>query len=121
MTVNGETGAFTVTSAASCANENVASYPNVLYGNSFGTISPGSPLPMQVSALTSVTSCWDYSVGGTAEDAYDVAYDIWFCPDTTCGTAKAFNGGAELMIRLDYQNATGWEYDLGPVTLGDII
>ncbi len=115
MTVNATTGAFSVTQGPNCGNT-VASYPNVLYGSSFGTTSPGSKLPMQVSALTSVTSSWDFSVGGTNADQYDVAYDIWFCQNNSCGTS-GFNGGLELMIWLDYQNAHGWEYDLGSVNL----
>ena len=93
MTVNDTTGAFTVTQGPSCGNT-VASYPNVLYGSSFGAVSPGSVLPMQLSALTSVTSSWSFSVGGVSTDQYDVAYDIWFCPNDACGAA-GFNGGTE--------------------------
>lgn len=115
MTVNDLTGAFAVTQGPDCGNT-VATYPNVLYGSAFGTASPGSTLPMQVSALTRVTSSWVFTVGGVSTDQYDVAYDIWFCPDNTCG-ASGFNGGTEVMIWLDYQNTTGWEYDLGSVTL----
>jgi hypothetical protein len=57
---------------------------------------------MQLGAVTSVTSSWDFSVGGASTDAYDVAYDIWFCPNNSCG-AGGFGGGTELMIWLDYQ------------------
>jgi hypothetical protein len=115
MTVDEVAGAFTVTEGPDCGST-VASYPNVLYGSSFGATSPGSALPMAVSALTSVTSSWSFSVGGVSIDHYDVAYDIWFCPDNTCG-ASGFAGGTEMMIWLDYRNTTGWEYDLGPVSL----
>ncbi len=116
MTVDSETGAFIVTQGPACGST-VASYPNVLYGSSFGTVSPGSALPLPLSALTSVTSTWSFSVGGASTDRYDVAYDIWFCPDTNCG-ATGFNGGTEMMIWLDYQNTTGWKSDKGAVTLG---
>jgi hypothetical protein len=47
---------------------------------------------------------------------YNVAYDIFFCRDNTCGT-NGFPNGTELMIWLDYQNVHGWNYDKGPVTL----
>src|ERR1700685_256264 len=57
--INDVTGAFTVTEGPSCGST-VASYPNVLYGSSFGETSPGSALPMQVSALTRVVSSWSF-------------------------------------------------------------
>ena len=116
MSINDATGAFSVTQAPSCGNT-VASYPNVLYGCSFGTCSPESMLPMPVSALTTVTSSWNFSVSGVSTDQYDVAYDIWFCPDNTCGS-NGFPGGTELMIWLDYKNVSGWKNDLGTVSLG---
>jgi hypothetical protein len=115
MAINDTTGAFSVTQAPNCG-DTVASYPNVLYGYSFGTSSPASLLPMPLSALTTVTSSWDFSVGGGSADKYDVAYDIWFCPDNTCGP-NGFPDGTELMIWLDYQNVKGWQYDLGSVSL----
>lgn len=116
MTVDASTGAFTVTQGPNCG-DTVASYPNVLYGSAFGPISPGSKLPRQVSTLTSVTSSWAFSVGGTNTDHFDVAYDIWFCPNNSCGSG-GFPGGLELMIWLNYQNTYGWQYDLGSVNLG---
>lgn len=70
---------------------------------------------MPLGALTTVTSSWDFSVGGVSTDEYDVAYDIWFCPADNC--ASGFANGTEMMIWLDYQNASGWQYDLGPVSL----
>ena len=115
MAINTATGAFSVTQSASCGNT-VASYPNTLYGCSFGNCSPGSMLPMPVSALTSVTSSWDFSVGGASADQWDVAYDIWFCQDDTCRSG-GFPGGTELMIWLDYRNVHGWKNDLGTVSL----
>lgn len=116
MTVDQGSGAFSVTKGPNCGNT-VATYPNALYGSSFGASSPGSVLPKQVETLTSVTSSWSFSVGGVPTDRYDVAYDIWFCPNDACGSA-GFNGGAELMIWLDYQNTAGWMVDLGSVSLG---
>ncbi len=115
MAINDETGAFTVTKFPNCGNT-VASYPNVLYGCSFGTCSPGSVLPKPVSSLSTVTSSWAFSVGGISSDQYDVAYDIWFCPDDTCGFG-GFSNGAELMIWLDYQNVSGWQQHVGTASL----
>ena len=116
MDINKATGAFSVTQGPEPCGDNVASYPNVLYGCSFGDCSPASMLPMQVSALSTVTSSWDFSVGGAASDRYNVAYDIWFCSDGKCGSS-GFPGGVELMIWLDYKNVHGWKNDLGSVTL----
>jgi hypothetical protein len=116
MEINKATAAFTVTQGPAACGDNVATYPNVLYGCSFGNCSPASMLPMPVSALSTVTSSWDFSVGGTAKDQYDVAYDVWFCPDQSCGSS-GFPKGAELMIWLDYKNTHGWQVDLGSVTL----
>ena len=116
MAINNQTGAFSVTQSANCG-DTVASYPNVLYGCSFGTCSPGTLLPMPVSALSSVTSSWDFRVGGVPSDQWNVAYDLWFCQDDTCRFG-GFPGGTELMIWLDYQNVSGWKKDLGTVSLG---
>jgi hypothetical protein len=115
MVIDPVTGAFTVTQFPDCGMA-PASFPNALYGCSWGICSPGSTLPKQVSALTSATSSWSFSVGGVASDKWNVAYDLWFCPDTNCGTS-GFPGGAELMIWLDYQNVGGWLYDQGPANL----
>jgi len=116
MSVDTTNGSFTVTEGPNCG-DTVASYPNVLYGSAFGTVSPGSVLPKQVSTVNSVTSNWVFSVGGTNADHYVVAYDIWFCPNTACGQ-NGFPGGLELMIWVNYQNTYGWQYDLGSVDLG---
>jgi hypothetical protein len=115
LVIDTATGAFTVTQCPDCG-ATVASFPNVLYGCSWGACSPGSKLPKQVSALTSVTSSWSFSVGGTPADQWNVAYDLWFCPNDHCGS-DGFPGGAELMIWLDYQNVGGWLNDQGSVSL----
>lgn len=116
MDIDKSTGAFRVTKGPAACGDQVATYPNVLYGCSFGNCSPGSLLPMQVAELSSATSRWSFDVGGTDRDQYDVAYDIWFCPDNNCG-GSGFPKGVELMIWLDYENVQGWENDLGQVTL----
>jgi cellulose 1,4-beta-cellobiosidase len=116
MEINNATAAFAVTQGPNACGDTVASYPNVLYGCSFGNCSPASMLPMPVSALSTVTSSWDFTVGASAHDDYDVAYDIWFCPDNHCG-ANGFPGGLEVMIWLDYNIAHGWKTHLGSVTV----
>ncbi len=115
--INQATAAFRVTQGPAACGNTVATYPNVLYGCSFGTCSPDSLLPMQMSMLSTVTSSWSFSTGGAASDQFDVAYDIWFCTDNTCA-GTGFPGGVEIMIWLDYKNLQGWQTDLGRVTLG---
>lgn len=116
MDIDKTTGAFTVTQGPDPCGESVASYPNVLYGCSFGNCSPDSMLPMQMGELSTVTSSWAFSAGGSARDSYNVSYDIWFCPDQNCGST-GFPGGTEVMIWLDHKNASGWQTHLGSVTL----
>jgi cellulose 1,4-beta-cellobiosidase len=114
--MNSSTGAFSVTEGPAPCGNNVASYPNVLYGCSYGNCSPATVLPLPVTQVSSLTSNWDFSVGGSPGDAWNVSYDIWFCPDDNCG-ASGFPKGLELMIWLDYSNAHGWRTNLGSKNL----
>ncbi|MGH7738753.1 MAG: GH12 family glycosyl hydrolase domain-containing protein, partial [bacterium] len=99
MTINDQTGAFTVTrDSFSCAPD-VASYPFIYYGSHFGSVSPGSVLPMKIGTLKTATSRWDFAVPSTG--SWDAAYDIWFSQGLS--TVGGFRGGAELMIWLNYR------------------
>jgi hypothetical protein len=116
MEINTATGAFSVTEGPPPCGDNVASFPNVLYGCSYGNCSPKTILPLPVTSVRQLTSSWDFSVGGTSSDRWNVAYDIWFCPDDNCG-ASGFPKGLELMIWLDVKNARGWKDHLGTAKL----
>jgi cellulose 1,4-beta-cellobiosidase len=116
MKVNTQTGAFSVTEGPPACGDDVASYPNVLYGCSYGNCSPATILPLPVPSVYKLTSSWDFAVGGRSSDRWNVSYDIWFCPDDNCG-ASGFPRGMELMIWLDYKNARGWKDHLGTVKL----
>ncbi len=114
MNIDTTTGAFSVTQGPTCGANTVGSYPDIMYGSAFGGSSPPPcALPAAISTLTCVTSDWNFSVSQTG--VWDVAYDIWFCPDNTCGAA-GFSGGAEMMIWLKY-TSHGWEYDQGSATI----
>lgn len=118
VNINNVTGAFSVILGPNCSSSsNVASYPNIFYGNEEGSVSPGSVLPIQVSALNSVTSNWNFTPGGTASDAWDIAYDIWLGPTMNC-TSGFPCGGAELMIWVDYLNLTGYQNAHGTISVG---
>ena len=112
LSVNDKTGAFTVTKATYSCGYNVSAYPCVLYGKAFGVASDQNDLPIQIGALKSLTSDWSFTP--TYTGAWDAAYDIWICPDDNCGPG-GFNGGAEVMVWLDYFNTGGWKQDEGPV------
>jgi hypothetical protein len=114
MSIDDQTGSYTVTKGTYSCDFNVASYPSILYGRAFGSNSPNSALPASVSLLKCVNTDWSFKP--TNSGRWDAAYDIWLCPDNQCGPG-GFNGGLELMIWLDYLNTNGWKNDLGPVTV----
>lgn len=101
MNVNTANGDFSVTEFTSSCGNNVATYPSIYYGCHFGNCSNFTNLPMLVSAVTCATSSWNYTIN---MGNYDVAYDIWF--STSTDTNNGYAGGAEMMIWLNYNNAS---------------
>ncbi|MCV6970670.1 hypothetical protein H7I00_13940 [Mycobacterium bohemicum] len=53
-------------------------YPSIFDGWHYGTGSPGTNLPMQLSQIQTATSSIDYTYPGTG--TYDASYDIWLNP-----------------------------------------
>ncbi len=107
MTINNSTGDFSVTAGNFQCSDTVATYPSIVYGcQSDGSCSSGTNLPIEVSALTCVTSSWNIAVTNeTGSDLWDAAYDIWF---TTSSTGTGLNNhSAELMLWLNYMPGTG--------------
>jgi hypothetical protein len=78
ITVSG-TG-FTITTENGSAPTNGAplGYPSVYLGYHYGTGSPGSPLPEQLSQIQSATSSITYTYPSSG--TYDASYDIWLNP-----------------------------------------
>jgi len=111
--IDDQTGAFTVTQNTPVCPD-VSSYPSVVYGRAWGLNTAQSALPALLNSLQSLASSWAFTP--TYTGGWDAAYDIWVCPDNTCGSS-GFNGGAEIMIWLDYYGTNGWKDDMGPVTL----
>src|SRR5690349_19912985 len=68
---------FAITTQQGVGNTSGApvSYPAVFLGCHYTNCSPGTPLPMQVSAIGSATSSISYNYVSGA--TYDAAYDIW--------------------------------------------
>jgi hypothetical protein len=83
-------------------------FPDIFYGCSRGTCSPGTALPRRVSALRDPQVSW-YSTD-RASGQWNAAFDIWF------GRRRQVSGqpdGAELMIWLDERGAAVPTYDGG--------
>ncbi len=116
VSIDDQTGAYTVTKGDyHCSSPYVvAAYPSILYGSAWSLKSPNSLLPAPLNKLKCVNSSWCFQPTDTG--TWDAAYDIWLCPDNSCGS-DGFKGGAEIMIWLDYRNTSGWKTDQGPVTL----
>ncbi|MEV0570013.1 cellulose binding domain-containing protein [Dactylosporangium sp. NPDC050588] len=75
-----------------------ASYPAIYVGCHYSNCSPGTNLPMQISAISSAQTSISYSyVGGT----YDAAYDIWMDPTPKTNGVNA----TEIMIWFNRQGS----------------
>jgi hypothetical protein len=72
------------------------SYPAIYLGCHYGNCSPNSPLPMQISRISSATSSTTetYPSSGT----YDAAYDIWLNQTTDVSGVQ----DTEIMIWLNH-------------------
>ena len=75
------------------------SYPAVYYGCHYTNCSPGTNLPIQVSAISSATSSISYSYVSGA--TYDAAYDIWLDPSPRTNGVNA----QEIMIWFNRQGS----------------
>ena len=78
--INVTDSGFAITSQAGVGSTSGApvSYPAIYYGCHYTKCSPGTNLPMQVSAISSATSSINYTYVSGA--TYDAAYDIWLDP-----------------------------------------
>jgi Glycosyl hydrolase family 12 len=101
VTTSGSAG-FTVANS-SIANSTYGApggYPAIYRGCHWGTCTPGSGFPIQVSGIHAgtVTTSWSTSQPAGSSD-YDVAYDIWF---NQTPTTSGQPNGTELMIWLNH-------------------
>ncbi len=117
LKIDDKTGDFTVVKDTFDCGYGVASYPYILYGSSWGVTSGAKDLPAPISSLKNLLTDW--TIQTTRTGAWDAAYDIWVCPDNKCG-GDGFNGGAEVMVWLDYFNCGGWQYKVGDVSIEGI-
>ncbi|GAA2890030.1 glycosyl hydrolase family 5 [Actinoplanes cyaneus] len=75
------------------------SYPAIFYGCHYTNCSPGTNLPIQVSAISSATSSISYNYVSGA--TYDAAYDIWLDPSPRKDGVNA----QEIMIWFNRQGS----------------
>jgi hypothetical protein len=91
--------AITAQAGVGSTSGSPVSYPAVYLGCHYTKCSPSSPLPKQVSAITSATSSISYTYVSGA--TYDASYDIWLDP-----TAKTDGvNQQEVMIWFNRQGA----------------
>ncbi len=111
VNINSATGAFSVIQGPTCpSSSDVGSYPNIFMGNEEGTHSNTTILPALISSLHSVTSSWNFTPGGTSNDSWDIAYDVWLGPNANCAGGSSWPcGGTEMMIWVDYQHLSGYQ------------
>jgi chitodextrinase len=85
-----------------------ATYPSIFKGCHWGSCTPNSGLPIQVSKLGSAVSSWSTVQPGSG--AYDVAYDLWF---NSTPTTSGQPDGTEIMI---WMNSRGGVQPFGSQT-----
>jgi len=87
-------------------------YPAVYLGCHYSNCSPSTPLPLQISGITSATSSIDYTYPSDPSSIYDASYDIWMDPTPkTTGVNQQ-----ELMIWFTKQGGIqpiSYSYDAG--------
>jgi len=90
--------AFTVTSSSHNQNS-VASYPAVYKGCHWGACTSGSGMPIVYSQVSSAPFSWSVT-RSTSGGMWNIAAEAWLSPNSS--SANGYNGGAEIMIWLDY-------------------
>jgi len=99
--INVTDSGFAITAQQGVGNTSGApvSYPAAYLGCHYTNCSPGSPLPMQVSAISSANSSISYTYVSGA--TYDAAYDIWLDPSPKRDGVNAM----EIMIWFNRQGS----------------
>jgi hypothetical protein len=93
------------------------SYPAVYLGCHYSNCSPSTPLPLQLSTITSATSSINFTYPSDSSSIYDASYDIWMDPTPkTTGVNQQ-----ELMIWFNKQGSAvqpiSYAYDIDGVAV----
>ncbi|MBN2534035.1 MAG: hypothetical protein JXB88_14190 [Spirochaetales bacterium] len=95
----GSTG-FTV-SVSEHNQGSVAAYPSIWKGCHWGDCTVNSGMPVRVSSAGSATFSYSVSSSRPSGD-YNVAAECWL--SASSDSSDGYNGGAEIMVVLDYRN-----------------
>ncbi len=99
--INVTTNGFQITQQDGTGNLSGApvSYPAIYLGCHYSNCSPSSPLPKQISQISSANTSVNVTLTGSG--TYDAAYDIWLNADTNVTGVQ----DTEIMIWLHYQGS----------------
>jgi hypothetical protein len=89
--------AFTVSSSAHNQGS-VAAYPSIYKGCHWGACTSGSGLPVVYSNVSSAPFSW--STTRASSGTWNIAAEAWMSASSS--SSNGYNGGAEIMIWLDY-------------------
>jgi hypothetical protein len=110
---------FTIMGNSTSTNDSPMGFPSIFIGNYNGASTPGSGLPKQVSALTSIPTIFSTNVATKGTSQYNATYDVWFTAGSGGPTNDPGPGGAFLMV---WQFKTSDRYPRGKLKLdGQII
>ena len=117
ITVTSTGFAITDRTGSTSTSEAPLSYPAVYLGCHYSNCSPSTPLPLQLSTITSATSSIKFTYPSDASFLYDASYDIWMDPaPKTTGVNQQ-----ELMIWFNKQGSAiqpiSYSYDSNGVAV----
>jgi hypothetical protein len=113
-------GSFSVMSN-SVTRTSIASYPNILKGQSYGEATNNSGFPIQVSAVKSFPVTWNIA-GTNASGTWDAAIELWATTYNPNGMQVNQADGTELMIWLNALNTTpGGLTPIGQMATGNVL
>jgi len=106
QTLSYKNNSFKITSPTGSGQSAPASFPSIYIGNNGNTANgvfstkPGDNLPIQISAISSITSTFRYSPAITSE-AINATYDIWFANSIP---AAQYNDGIDGFVMIWLRN-----------------
>jgi hypothetical protein len=114
-TGNSSSGSWSSTWSWPKGNGEIKAYPSIVRGWQYGVWSPDhGNFPVQVSKQEPLPTSVSFSMSGTNQ--YDVAYDLFFSPNTDPSTPSA-----EMMVWLNYSgNQPAGSKVASGVTLGGV-